>query len=56
VEANVRRATQFTEDLGIASVPTMIVGGTYSTSVSQAGGNGQLLALLNDLAAREMRR
>jgi thiol:disulfide interchange protein DsbA len=56
VEANVRRAMQFTEDYGIGSVPTMIVGGTYSTSVSQAGGNTQLLALLNDLAAREKRR
>ncbi|HEU4592540.1 MAG TPA: thiol:disulfide interchange protein DsbA/DsbL [Steroidobacteraceae bacterium] len=56
VEANVRKAMEFTESYGIASVPTMIVGGTYSTSVSQAGGSSQLLALINDLAAREKRR
>ncbi|HET9864146.1 MAG TPA: thiol:disulfide interchange protein DsbA/DsbL [Steroidobacteraceae bacterium] len=56
VQANVRKARQLTESYGIASVPTMIVAGTYSTSVSQAGGSNQLLALINDLAAREQRR
>jgi hypothetical protein len=40
----------------VASVPTLIVAGAYSTSVSQAGGENQLLALINDLAAREQRR
>jgi thiol:disulfide interchange protein DsbA len=55
VEANVRRALQLTESYGIASVPTMIVAGTYSTRVSQAGGSDELVALINDLAAREKR-
>jgi protein dithiol oxidoreductase (disulfide-forming) len=52
----VDRAQTLTERLEVASVPTLIVAGAYSTSVSQAGGNAQLLALINDLAAREQRR
>jgi thiol:disulfide interchange protein DsbA len=35
---------------------TIIVNGTYSTSVSQAGDETRLLALINDLAAREKGR
>ena len=40
----------------VASVPVIIVNGTYSTSVSQAGSTDLLLTLINDLAAREKRR
>ena len=40
----------------IGSVPTMIVNGKYSTGVSQAGGSGALLTLVNDLAASERQR
>jgi thiol:disulfide interchange protein DsbA len=56
VQANVEIAQDLTGRYEVASVPTMIVGGTYSTTVSQAGGESQLLALINDLAAREQRR
>src|SRR5262245_51985522 len=56
VKANVERAYDLTGQYEVASVPTMIVNGTYSTDVSQAGGTNQLLALINDLAAREKRR
>ena len=53
---NVRRARTMTGRYEVASVPVVIINGTYSTSVSQAGGTDQLLILINDLAAREKRR
>ena len=53
---NVRRAQTLTGRYEVASVPVIIINGTYSTSVSQAGGTDQLLTLINDLAAREKRR
>jgi protein dithiol oxidoreductase (disulfide-forming) len=56
VAANVEKARTLTGNYEVASVPTMIVNGTYSTSVSQAGGTDQLLRLVNDLAASEKRR
>jgi thiol:disulfide interchange protein DsbA len=56
VTKQVELAAKLTGHYEVASVPTMIVAGSYSTSVSQAGGESQLLELINDLAAREQRR
>lgn len=56
VATNLARAEQFTRAFAVASVPLMIVNGKYSTSVSQAGGAAQLVAIVNDLAASEIRR
>jgi thiol:disulfide interchange protein DsbA len=56
VAANMQRAEQLTRQYAIGSVPTLIVGGKYSTSVSEAGSTEQLLSLLNDLAASEKNR
>jgi thiol:disulfide interchange protein DsbA len=56
VAANLSRAEQLTQTLAVASVPLIIINGRYSTSVSQAGGTPQLVALINDLAASEKRR
>jgi thiol:disulfide interchange protein DsbA len=56
VAKNVELAEELTARYEVASVPTMIVQGSYSTSVTQAGGEKQLLLLINDLAAREQRR
>jgi protein dithiol oxidoreductase (disulfide-forming) len=56
VAANLDRARLLTGSYEVASVPTMIINGTYSTSVSQAGGTDQLLHLVNDLATSEQRR
>ena len=56
VAKNVDLAERLTARYEVASVPTMIVQGAYSTSVSQAGGEKQLMALLNDLATREQQR
>jgi protein dithiol oxidoreductase (disulfide-forming) len=56
VAKNVDIAERLTARYEVASVPTLVVAGAYSTSVSQAGGESQLLTLINDLAAREQRR
>jgi protein dithiol oxidoreductase (disulfide-forming) len=56
VATNVSRAEQLTKTFEVASVPLMIVNGRYQTSVSQAGSEGQLIALVNDLAASEKPR
>lgn len=53
VAANLKRAEELTKSFMISAVPTMIVNGKYSTGVSQAGGSGALLTLVNDLAASE---
>ena len=52
---NVARAQKLTGRYEVASVPMIIINGTYATSVSQAGGVNELLILINDLAARERR-
>lgn len=52
---DVRLAQKMTGRYEVANVPTIIVNGTYTTSVSQAGGVEELLTLINDLAAREKR-
>jgi thiol:disulfide interchange protein DsbA len=47
------RAKQRTEDYGIDSVPSFVVNGKYKTSLSAAGGEERLFALLNRLIAEE---
>jgi len=56
VAQNVERAMSLTGRYEVASVPLIIVNGTYTTSVSQAGNEAKLLSLINDLAAREKGR
>lgn len=56
VATNVLRAEDLTKKYAVANVPMLIVNGKYSTSVSEAGGTPQLLALINDLAASEKNR
>jgi len=56
VAANVAAAERLTLRFAVASVPLMIVNGKYSTSVSQAGGQPELLSLINALAASEKSR
>ncbi len=55
VVTNLRRAEQATRDFKVANVPTLIINGKFSTSVGQAGGEAQLLTLLDELAASEKR-
>jgi thiol:disulfide interchange protein DsbA len=56
VNTAVQRAEQITKRYRVAGVPIMFVAGKYQTDVGGAGGQSQLLTLLNDLAATELRR
>lgn len=53
VESRLQRADFLNRRYRIASVPTFIVNGKYSTDVGEAGGEQQIFALLGDLAAHE---
>lgn len=53
VESNLKRALTLNERYRVDSVPTIIVNGKYVTDVGKAGGQKQLIALINELAARE---
>jgi protein dithiol oxidoreductase (disulfide-forming) len=56
VTADLSRAKQLTEAYRVESVPVVIINGKYVTDVDKAGGHGQLIQLINDLAAHERRR
>lgn len=56
VNSAMQRAEQLTRRYNVLGVPLMIVNGKYSTDVAMAGGQTQLISLLNDLAASEKRR
>lgn len=56
VATNMTRAEEFTKKFAVASVPIMVVNGKYVTSISEAGTEAKLLALINDLAASEKAR
>jgi protein dithiol oxidoreductase (disulfide-forming) len=53
VAVNVQRAEKATMDLKVANVPTLVINGKFATRVDLAGGEAQLLSLLDDLAAGE---
>ena len=56
VNSALQRAEQLTRRYRVEGVPLMVVNGKYSTDVGQAGGQSQLISLINDLAAAEKRR
>jgi protein dithiol oxidoreductase (disulfide-forming) len=56
VTAGLQRAEQATQRYKVDGVPLVIVNGKYATDVGKAGGPGQLLQLINDLAANEKKR
>lgn len=56
VDTKLRQAEDLTKRYRVEGVPLMVVNGKYSTDVGSAGGQSQLLALINDLAASEKRR
>ena len=49
-------AEEFTQRYKVTGVPTMVVAGKYVTDVGMAGGEDELFALVNDLAAAEHHR
>ncbi len=56
VSSGLQRAEQLTQRYKVNGVPLVVVNGKYTTDVGQAGGPGQLLQLINDLAASEKKR
>jgi protein dithiol oxidoreductase (disulfide-forming) len=55
VQADLQKADQLDRSYRIDSVPTIVIDGKYETDVEQAGGEAQLIQLINDLAASEKR-
>lgn len=53
VEASLKRAESLGLRYKVDSVPMFVINGKYVTDVGRAGGQQQLLALINDLASRE---
>jgi len=53
VDAGLRRSTQLAQQSGITGVPAIIVNGRYRTSVSMAGGNQQVIGVINRLVELE---
>jgi protein dithiol oxidoreductase (disulfide-forming) len=56
VSTGLQRAEQLTDRYRVNSVPLIVINGKYTTDVGMAGGAGQLLQLINDLAASEKQR
>ena len=56
VETSLQRAEQLNRRYGVASVPFIVINGKYTTDVGSAGGQNQLVALINDLAAQEHKK
>jgi thiol:disulfide interchange protein DsbA len=52
LQARVRHADQLGKDYKITGVPTLAVGGKYTTSASQAGGHAAALQVANELIER----
>ncbi len=56
VTSALQRADQLMRRYRVEGVPLVVVNGKYSADVGSAGGQSQLLGLINDLAAAEKRR
>ena len=56
VSTGLQRAEQLTERYKVQGVPMIVINGKYTTDVGMTGGPGQLLQLINDLAASEKQR
>jgi thiol:disulfide interchange protein DsbA len=56
VETSLQRADQLTRRYQVAGVPFIVINGKYTTDVGSAGGQNQLVALINDLAAQEHKK
>jgi thiol:disulfide interchange protein DsbA len=53
VEGKVRRADKLMRDYGVDSTPTIIVNGRYRLTAQSAGGEQELIQLVNWLVAKE---
>jgi len=55
VNSNMQRAEQLTQRYHVEGVPLMVIDGKYTTDVAKAGGQSNLIELVNDLASTEHR-
>jgi protein dithiol oxidoreductase (disulfide-forming) len=55
VTQKIARAEQLTKRYEVDAVPRVILNGKYSTDIGMAGGQTQLLSLINDISAAEPR-
>jgi thiol:disulfide interchange protein DsbA len=53
IDGKVKQAMQYTRSAGITGVPAIIVNGKYRVSVQSAGGEKELIEVINFLAAKE---
>jgi thiol:disulfide interchange protein DsbA len=53
VESSLKRAESLGLRYKVESVPLIVINGKYVTDVGKAGGQQQLLSLINELASRE---
>jgi protein dithiol oxidoreductase (disulfide-forming) len=53
VNSNLQRAEQLTQRYHVEGVPLMVVNGKFTTDVAKAGGQSNLISLIDDLAAAE---
>jgi thiol:disulfide interchange protein DsbA len=53
VNSNLQRAEEITQRYRVEGVPLVVVNGKYTTDVAEAGGEGRLIELINDLVASE---
>jgi protein dithiol oxidoreductase (disulfide-forming) len=53
VDMQVRKTMELTRIFGIDGVPAIVVNGKYRTSAGQAGGNDQLMGIVNQLIQQE---
>jgi thiol:disulfide interchange protein DsbA len=56
VNSSLTRAAEITQRYHVDHVPFIVINGKYTTGVVEAGGEEQLIALINDLAASEHRQ
>ena len=56
VNTKLQQAEEITRRYRVEGVPVVIVNGKYQTDVAMAGGQNELIQLINDLAAFEKRR
>jgi thiol:disulfide interchange protein DsbA len=55
VNSNLQRAEQLTQRYHVDGVPLIVINGKYTSDVGKAGGQSELIALIDDLAAAEHR-
>jgi thiol:disulfide interchange protein DsbA len=53
VNSNLQRAEQLTQRYHVEGVPLVVINGKFTSDVAKAGGQSNLIALIDDLAATE---